>query len=313
MNADEKKFVPVMITPFDQKSKIDMGGLSRLIDFYLAAGVKGLFANCLSSEMFSITEDERIDLVKFIVDYVNGAVPVVATGSFGSTIEDKAESTDKIYDTGVDGVIMITSHFATLQENDNILLQNFEKLLNLIGNIPLGLYECPAPYKRIISPEIFDVLLRTNRFIYHKDTSINPETVKAKLEVLKEIKNSKLEFYDAHSPNAISSLQMGAKGMSCIAGNFYPEIMVWMCNHATDPEKQDEVKWLQSEISRVDPVIHQAYPVSAKYFLKKRGLPVHLISRTYVQELTSEQKKNLDIIYSDFLVWCERLKIKPAI
>jgi 4-hydroxy-tetrahydrodipicolinate synthase len=313
MDADEKKFVPVMITPFDQKLKIDMDGLSRLIDFYLATGVKGFFANCLSSEMFSITENERLELVKFIVDYVNGAVPVVGTGSFGFTIKDKAESIRKIYDTGVDAVILITSHFAEADDSDDILLKNFEKIFNFTDNIPLGLYECPAPYKRIISPEIFSILLRTNRFIYHKDTSIGPEKVKAKLEILKEIKNNKLEFYDAHSPNAMSSLQLGAKGMSCIAGNFYPEIMVWMGDHATDPERQDDVEWLQSEISRVDRIIHQAYPLSAKYFLKKRGLPVHLISRTYVQDLTSEQKKNLDIIYSDFLGWCERLKIKPAI
>ncbi|HSZ86293.1 MAG TPA: dihydrodipicolinate synthase family protein [Puia sp.] len=313
MMADEKKFVPVMITPFDQKLKIDLSGLSRLIDFYLAAGVKGFFANCLSSEMFSITEDERIELVKFIVDYVKGAVPVVATGSFGFSIKDKSESIRKIYDARVNAVILITSHFAGAEDSDDILLQNFENIFKLTDKIPLGLYECPAPYKRIISPEIFKILLNTDRLIYHKDTSINPEKVKAKLETLKEIKNNKLEFYDAHSPNAMSSLQLGAKGMSCISGNFYPEIMVWMCNNATDPEKRHDVKWLQSEISRVDPVIHQAYPISAKYFLKKRGLPVHLISRTYIQELTSEQKKNLDIVYSDFLGWCERLKIKLAI
>jgi 4-hydroxy-tetrahydrodipicolinate synthase len=69
---------------------------------------------------------------------------------------------------------------------------------------------------------------------------------------LKETENN-LEFYDAHSPNAMYSLQMGAKGMSSISGNFYPEILVWMVNNATDPDKQEEVKWLQSEISRVDP------------------------------------------------------------
>jgi len=313
MNREEKKFVPVMITPFNQKLKIDLDALSRLMDFYLAAGVKGFFANCLSSEMFSITEDERIDLVKYIVEYVNGKVPVVATGSFGSTIEDKAESVRKIYDTGVDAVILITSRFANAEDSDDVLLQNFEKIFKLTDNIPLGLYECPAPYKRIISPEMFKILLQTDRLIYHKDTSINPESVKAKLEVLKETKNNKLEFYDAHTPNAMSSLQMGAKGMSCIAGNFYPEIMVWMCNNATDPAKQDDVKWLQSEINKVDPIIHQAYPVSAKYFLQKRGLPVELFSRVYVQELTAEQKRNLEIIYSDFLLWCERLKIKPVV
>ena len=55
----DKKFVPVMITPFNLKAKVDLDVVSTLIDFYLAAGVKGFFANCLSSEMYSISEDER--------------------------------------------------------------------------------------------------------------------------------------------------------------------------------------------------------------------------------------------------------------
>jgi 4-hydroxy-tetrahydrodipicolinate synthase len=60
------------------------------------------------------------------------------------------------------------------------------------------------------------------------------------------------------------SLQQGAKGMSSISGNFYPEIMVWMTENANDPLKQEQVTWLQSELTRVDPLIHIAYPISAK-------------------------------------------------
>ena len=45
MNSDEKKFVPVTITPFDLKAKVDLDAVNNLIDFYLAAGVKGFFAN----------------------------------------------------------------------------------------------------------------------------------------------------------------------------------------------------------------------------------------------------------------------------
>lgn len=305
------KFVPVMITPFNLKAKVDLDTVSRLIDFYLAAGVKGFFANCLSSEMYSITEDERLELTQHVVRYVNGRVPVVATASFGLTIDDKAEFTKKIYDTGIDAAIMITGHFANVEDSDDILLKNFDRMFKLTGNIPLGMYECPAPYKRIIGPEVFRKLLSANRMIYHKDTSIDLEKVKAKLDILKQENNS-LEFYDAHSPNAMYSLQMGARGMSSISGNFYPEILVWMVNNANNPEKLEEVKWLQSEISRVDPLIHVAYPMSAKYFLRKRGLPVRTISRATALELTPEQKKTLDEIHDSFRMWCERLGIKPV-
>ncbi len=305
------KFVPVMITPFNLKAKVDLDVVSNLVDFYLAAGVKGFFANCLSSEMYSITEDERLELTQHIVRYVNGRVPVVATGSFGLSVYDKAEFTKKIYGTGIDAVILITGHYANVEDSDDVLLENFDRMFKLTGNIPLGMYECPAPYKRIIGADTFKTLLSSNRLVYHKDTSIDLEKVKAKIDIVKET-NSNLEFFDAHSPNAMYSLQMGAKGMSSISGNFYPEILVWMVNNATDVAKQDEVKWLQAEISRVDPLIHIAYPMSAKYFLRKRGLPVRTISRATALELTPEQKKTLDEIHDSFTTWCERLDIKPV-
>jgi len=173
------------------------------------------------------------------------------------------------------------------------------------------MYECPAPYKRILGPEVFKQLLSADRMVYHKDTSITTENVKAKLDILKATE-SKLEFYDAHTPNAHFSLLNGAKGMSSISGNFYPEVMVWMTENANDPAKQKEVEWLQSELTRVDPLIHIAYPMSAKYFLQKRGLPVRTISRATALQLTPEQRKTLDEIYDSFSGWCERLDIKPV-
>lgn len=305
----QKKFVPVMITPFNLKAQIDLGMVEALVDFYLEAGVEGFFANCLSSEMYSISEDERLELTQHVVRYVNGRVPVVATGSFGLTINDKAEFTKKIYDTGVDSVIMITGHFANVDESDETLLKRFDQLFSLTNDIPLGLYECPAPYKRVITPGILQTLLSTNRLIYHKDTSCSVEQVKAKLAV---VEGSRLEFYDAHTPNAVASMQMGAAGMSSISGNFYPEILVWLCKNVLDMDKQEEVRWIQSELQRVDPLIHIAYPMSAKYFLQQRGFPVRTISRAHALELTPEQKQTLQQIHRDFLGWCERLQIQPV-
>jgi len=308
---EEKKFVPVMITPFNLKAKVDLDAVAVLVEFYLEAGVKGFFANCLSSEMYSITEDERLELTRHVARCVDGRVPIVATGSFGLTIEDKADFTARIYDTGINAVILITGHYANVEDSDAILLRNFSKMFRLTHDIPLGLYECRAPYKRIITPDVFRHLLDTGRLVYHKDTSIDLEKVKAKLEALNQ-GNYDLEFYDAHTPNAMYSLQMGARGMSSISGNFYPEILVWMCDHANDPDRREDVRWLQGELSRVDPLIHIAYPLSAKYFLQKRGLPVRTISRAHALELTFEQKRTLDDIHRSFLSWCERLDIKPV-
>jgi 4-hydroxy-tetrahydrodipicolinate synthase len=307
--ARDKKFVPVMITPFTSDNKIDFDALNSMVEYYLAAGAKGLFAVCGSSEMYNLSNDERLALAAQVVRKVNGRVPVVATGSFGETIEDKAEFVKKMYATGVHAVILISSHFALASESDEVLFANYEKLCGLTGNIPLGFYECPDPYKRVLTPGLFKALLETKRLLYHKDTSIDLEKIKAKLAL---IKNNPLEFYDAHTPNAMYSLQLGAKGMACIAGNFYPEILVWMCNNATNPDKQQEVQWLQSELTRTDRLVSHHYPMSAKYFMHKRGVPIQVFSRRSPLPLTAEEQQNLDSIYNTVTGWGQRLGIKST-
>lgn len=307
--TEEKKFVPVMITPFDSQSRIDFDRVSKVIDFYLAAGAKGLFANCLSSEMYFLNDQERIDLTRHVVKHVNGKVPVVSTGSFGDTLQAKADFATKIHDTGVDGVILISSHFAEKTDSDAVLLANFEKFLSLTGNFKVGTYECPNPYKRLISPDVFKALVSNKRFIYHKDTSEDIKNIEAKLEIAR---GTQLEFYNAHSASAAASLQKGARGMSPISGNFYPEIHSWLCKYANDPSKAADVQWIQAEITRTEPIISVSYPLSSKYFLKKRGVPLELVTRTKAKSISVEQMKILDDTYTVFLGWCDRLGIKPA-
>ncbi len=307
--ASGKKFVPVMLTPYKQNGQIDFDGLSRLTDFYLAAGAKGFFANCLSGEMYSLTPEERLALTRHVAKRVNGAVSVVATGSFGDTLNDKAEFTKQIYHTGINAVILITGHFAKKEESDDALIANFDKFFTLTDNIPTGTYECPSPYKRIITPNVFKYLLDTNRLVYHKDTTIDFEKVKAKIDLAK---NNRLEFYDACIANATNSLQAGAKGMSVICGNFYPEIISWICANATNPDKQDDVKFIQQQLTKTEDIISTNYSLSAKYFLQKRGVPIEISGRKANSPLTAEQRKTLDEVYKIFTGWCDRIGIKPT-
>jgi 4-hydroxy-tetrahydrodipicolinate synthase len=307
--VSNKKFVPVMVTPYKQNGQIDFEGLSKLIDFYLAAGAKGLFANCASSEMYSLSEEERLALTRHVVKRVNGAVSVVATGSFGDTAEDKATFAKKIYDTGINGVITITSHFAKADESDDVLIKNYEQLFALTDNIPMGTYECPSPYKRILTPYAFKYLLGTGRMVYHKDTTIDFNKVKAKIDLSK---NTRLEFYDACVANTMYSLQAGAKGMSAISGNLYPEILAWMCANATNPDRQEDVKYIQAQLTKTEDIIGQNYPLSAKYFLHKRGVPIAIKSRVNPVPLTTKQMQALEDTYKVFFEWCDRIGIKPA-
>jgi 4-hydroxy-tetrahydrodipicolinate synthase len=85
-----------------------------------------------------------------------------------------------------------------------------------------------------------------------------------------------------------------------------------MCDNATNPARQNDVSFIQAEITRTEDIIGQNYPLSAKYFLRKRGVPIEISSRVNPDALTTAQKQALDDVYTHFLGWCDRIGIKPA-
>ena len=284
-------FIPVMLTPFLETGEVDYEGLENLTEFYLAAGAAGLFANCLSSEMFELTDQERISVTKTVVDQVAGRAPVVATGTFGGTVADQAEFVKRIYQTGVQAVIIITGLMASESDSDEVFLQNALELISLTGDIPLGFYECPVPYKRLVPSRVLKELVKTGRVIYHKDTCLDLEEVKRRIAVAD---GWQFGLYDAYMVNAAASLKAGAAGLSCIQGNIYPELVVWICQNFNNPEREEDVESVQKFFIDSMDLVHTAYPTIAKYSLQKRGFPISTYTRREVGELTEELKSEMD-------------------
>lgn len=286
-------FIPVMLTPFQENGAVDYPALAQLVDFYLETGAAGLFANCLSSEMYELTEDERLEVTRFVVEQTAGRVPVVATGTFGGSIAQQADFVNRIYNTGIQAVIVITSLIADEDETDAVFLERMHELIGLTDGVPLGFYECPVPYKRLISTDILNDLLPTGRLIYHKDTCLDDTEVARRIAA-----GAGYQFglYDAYMVNAVSSLREGAAGLSCIQGNEFPELIVWLCDHFNNTERQADIDRVQQFFVDCMDLVHTAYPTIAKYTLQKRGLPISLYTRRDVGLLTDDLQQEMDAL-----------------
>ena len=64
--------------------------------------------------------------------------------------------------------------------------------------------------------------------------------------------------------NAVSSLSKGAAGLSCIQGNIYPELVVWICDNYDKIERAEDVKIVQQFFVDTMDVIHDVYPINAE-------------------------------------------------
>ncbi len=284
-------FIPVMLTPFHSSGEVDYSKLSELTEQYIQWGAVGLFANCLSSEMFELSSPERLKVIETVLHATNGRVPVVATGTFGNSIEEMADFSNRVWDLGVDAVIILNNLIAIESESDVIFIERLNRWMELTPGVRFGFYECPVPYKRLISIEVLKALLPSGRFIYHKDTSLSLKHIQEKISAKQ---NATLGIYDAYMVHAVESLRAGVNGLSCIQGNFFPELIVWLCKNFDNIEHQQLVNEIQGFFIETMDVIHQTYPIAAKYVLNKRGYEFNLTSRREVGELNKDQMFALD-------------------
>lgn len=272
---------PVMLTPFHEDRSIDWAGLDALTDWYIASGVAGLFSVCLSSEMYQLSPEERVQVAARVVKRANARVPVVAAGAFGDSCRQQAALAKRLADTGVAAVVLTVNQLAAEQESDAIWQTNVAALSDACGDIPLGLYECPVPYHRTLSPELLAWAARGGRFRFLKDTCCRRDQIDAKLAA---IRGTSLRWFNAHCPSLLHSLRAGGHGYSGIAANFYPGLFVRLCaEFATCPEAAER---LQRFLTLADLTIRHRYPAAAKHYLGMLGLPVGVACRVQVPPLT---------------------------
>ncbi len=278
---------PVMLTPFTDENKVDYDALGKLVDWYIENGVAGLFADCQSSEMFFLTLEERVEIARFVKERSDGRVPVVASGHVSDSISDQAEELNAVAETGADAVILLTNRLAQREESDAIWLDRLKMLLaEFPEDLALGFYECPYPYKRIISPELLKWCADTGRFYFIKDTSCSIENISRKLEC---VKGSRLKLFNANSSTLLETLRLGGSGFSGVMANFHADLYVWLCEHYQ--EEPEKARILADFLTVTSMIERQVYPVNAKYCQKKLGNFQSLHTRTKEANLLDDTGK----------------------
>lgn len=108
MSKLEKTFrgvCPILPTPFDGENQVDETSLRRVVRFLLQSGVSGiaLFGN--ASEGFALTQEEKEQIARIVVEETGGAVPLVF-GSGGTSTETALVSCRWAESAGAD-ILMI--------------------------------------------------------------------------------------------------------------------------------------------------------------------------------------------------------------
>lgn len=286
---------PTMVTPFTDDNKIDYNGVKQLLDWYAEKGTDGIFAICQSSEIFFLSFEERLELLKFIMKNKPDGMCIVASGHISDDLDVQIAEAKAFIETGIDAYVFISNRFAKEDEGDDILLKNMEYVANALPDIPLGVYECPYPYKRELTPYVMKKMAKSGRYMFIKDTCCDLNKIQAKLDA---IKGSDIMIFNANGATLAESIRMGCDGYSGVMANFHPELYSQLIE-AIEAGDEEMAKFLENMVGFFSLTECQCYPVNAKYYLSLDGVDIGIMTRTRnPKDLFDARKKEIEQMYA---------------
>jgi len=161
----------------------------------------------------------------------------------------------------------VTNHLDPEKQGSEVFFARLNRLLTVLpASQPLGLYECPAPYRRLLSDEELSFCANTGRFAALKDVCCDLATVTRRVKL---VAGTPLNIINANAAIAFPAMLAGAKGFGGVFTNFHPELYVWLYHHHQDnPALAQELATFLSLAAVTETL---GYPKNAKIYHQRLG------------------------------------------
>jgi 2-keto-3-deoxy-L-arabinonate dehydratase len=210
MDAPLSGVVPVVPTVFHDDESVDLDGTARVVDYLVDAGADGLCLLANYSEQFSLTDAERDQIARTLLERVAGRLPVIVTTSHYSARVAAARSR-AAQDMGAAMVMLMPPFFgATMTVAGPAVIEYFRQVADAI-DIPIMVQDAPLSPTRLPASLLADLVRQVPSVRYAK---IEVPQAADKLDTLAGALGASLPgpFDGEESVTLIPDLDAGAKG-----------------------------------------------------------------------------------------------------
>jgi 4-hydroxy-tetrahydrodipicolinate synthase len=204
-----------IITPFHDSGNIDFGSFEKIIEHIIGGGVNYIVALGTTGESVTLSRDEKVAVLEFVVEIVNKRVPVVA-GLGGNNTQEVINSIKATSFDGIDAILSVCPYYNKPQQKG---LYNHYKAIAGACPVPVILYNVPGRTSVNISAET--TLKLANDFsniIGIKEASGNL------LQCMDIIKDKPDGFLVISGDDALTLplIALGADGVISVVANAFP-------------------------------------------------------------------------------------------
>ena len=256
-----------MVTPFDANGNLAVDEVQKLAKWLVDHGNDGLVVAGTTGEAPVLSDDEKCDLWRAVVEAVD--VPVIA-GAGSNDTRHSIELAKRATDIGVAGILAVGPYYNRPSQ------AGIEAHLRAIAeatSLPVMVYDVPARTgKRIATDVLMRLFAEVDNIVAFKDATGDAA---AAARLVAELGDN-IELYSGDDSMTLPLLAVGARGLVGVSSHWCAEEFqeMFAAFWKGDVERAREVNAKLFETFDFENTELSPYSVSAKAMMRTLGLAV---------------------------------------
>lgn len=260
------KLITAMVTPFTPNGEIDFPKTKSLVEHLIGNGSDGLVVAGTTGESPTLSNDEKISLFRFVVETVNGRVPVIA-GTGSNNTHASIQLTKQAELAGVDGIMLVTPYYN--KPNQEGFYQHF-KAIATETSLPVMLYNIPGRSAAGMTVETIVRLSEVENIVCIKEAS---GSLDAMSQIIEQTPTDFL-LYSGDDGLTLPSMAIGGVGVVSVAAHVIGNEMKEMIDSFTTGNTARAAQIHRELLSIMKALFAAPNPVPVKTALAMQGLSV---------------------------------------
>jgi|AntRauTorckE6833_2_1112554.scaffolds.fasta_scaffold10292_3 4-hydroxy-tetrahydrodipicolinate synthase len=254
-----------LVTPMTLTGEVDWEALDRLIDFHLDNATDGIVAAGTTGEPSTLSFAEHFDVIRRVVERVEGRIPVIA-GTGANATAEAIELTRYASKVGADYCLSATPYYNKPTQEG--LYQHYKAIAEA-SELPIILYNVPGRTAVDMHNETVLRLAEVDKIVALKDATGDLERAKFLVD---SFRGTDFKLFSGDDATACDFILMGGQGDISVTANVAPRQMHDMCAAALAGDES-----LAHQINTRLLPLHtglfvESNPIPAKWALYEMGL-----------------------------------------
>ena len=255
--------IVALVTPMRSDGGVDEPSLRALVDWHVEQGTDAIVAMGTTGESSTLDEQEHCRVIRLIVEYTAGRIPVIAGTGANSTTE-AIRLTQCARDAGVDACLLVTPYYNKPPQEG--LYQHFKKVAESV-DIPQLLYNVPGRTACDMLPETVGRLSELNNVVGIKEATGDLDRVRQ----LRRLCGENFDLISGDDATAREFVLRGGQGTISVTANVAPAAMHGMVAAALAGDAETAARLDGGLAGLHRDLFLEANPIPVKWALEEMG------------------------------------------